>query len=692
MSSESPDPPANDDPINPRFPWVVWVSLVVGLAIVLPVEYRRLEESLQSKAGGIGWLTSINPDTTPYFFAFLLLPLAWCLRTRRRPKKLATRKLSATWFGANTKPGEQTSGADRVRAFVLASFVAAISWGMSYHYGSTPVTIKRPLVRYRTTLSELPPAFHDEYSYLFQAKTFLHGKLAYSSSEDCPALFDQMHVLNDNGIYAGRYFPGTAIWMMPFVAMEKPHWGHWLAGALSAAFVFLIGRELAGNAVGFLAGLFTALSPGIMTFGQLLLAHQPTLVGLTFFAWMFFRMMRTRSCWNASLAGFGLIFAALCRPMTAAGIGLPFGVWLLYWWLRGSNPTSDDLHSPWNLKRRTLLVASMGLPICLGIGGMLIYDYQLTGNMFVTPYQLYTDIYTPKHIYGFNNVERAKANNSGKVIENYDRWAENLTPSLATRNVRDRLIASGQWVLGLVPLAMSVCVFPFLAGRRKSAPLLSDFRWWLIFLAAISLHAAHIPYWYAGIRNWHYVFEAAPFFLLMHAGVTGYFLRQWWQLGSRGVCVWWTSLTLIALVVAYSPLPFESHRPRVRAALQEDIWARRNYQAFNLMLDHIVTDRPALVLVAENPADRHIDYVTNNPTLDDPVIRGRFRPELYPLETVFTSFSNRAVYAVILDPTILKSIERGRYAGVRFQFLAEEPLVSGNAFIYRLSLDIAKKR
>jgi hypothetical protein len=438
--------------------------------------------------------------------------------------------------------------------------------------------------------------------------------------------------------------------------------------------------------VGLIAGLLAAVSPGIVTFGQLLLAHHPALVGLTFFTWMFLRIMRTRSFASAGLAGVGLIFAVLCRPMTAAGIGLPFGIWLAWWWLRGDNASSNQRVPKWNLKRRTLLVGSMGLPICLGIGGMLIYNSRITGNTLITPYQLYTDIYTPRHVYGFDNVERAKSSTSTKVVEKYDNWAENLTPKLAMQNVKDRLIASGQWIWGIIPLAMSVCAFPFVAGRLAASPALSDPRWWLILLVAVSLHLAHIPYWYVGIRNWHYVFEAAPMILLIHAGITCCFLNQWWKRGHIGLCAWWTGLSLISLVVAYAALAGDPQVSRVRSALREDTWARRNYAVFNAMLDDVIADKPALVLIAEDPSDRHIDYVTNDPALDAPVIRGRFRPELNPLEKVLTSYSDRAVYAVILDRAMLANIERGQYSGVRFDNIAEVPIVSGTAVVFRLSL------
>jgi hypothetical protein len=166
--------------------------------------------------------------------------------------------------------------------------------------------------------ADLPPAYHDEYSYLFQAKTFLAGHLSFPSHE-APRLFDQMHVLNE-GRFASRYFPGTGMWMAPFVACDRPYWGHWFAGALTAFLIFWTGRELGGDGAGLVAGFLTAVSPGMALFGNLLLAHQPTLMGLSLFLMAFIRLRNRARIGYALLAGIGLTFAMLCRPMTAAGL------------------------------------------------------------------------------------------------------------------------------------------------------------------------------------------------------------------------------------------------------------------------------------------------------------------------------------------------------------------------------------
>ena len=68
----------------------------------------------------------------------------------------------------------------------------------------------------------MPPAYHDEFSYLLQAKTFLAGRLSYPSSPQLPELFDQMHVVNE-GRFASRYSPGVCAWIAPFLGLGHPY-------------------------------------------------------------------------------------------------------------------------------------------------------------------------------------------------------------------------------------------------------------------------------------------------------------------------------------------------------------------------------------------------------------------------------------------------------------------------------------
>jgi hypothetical protein len=59
---------------------------------------------------------------------------------------------------------------------------------------------------------------------------------------------------------------------------------------------------------------------------------------------------------------------------------------------------------------------------------------------------------------------------------------------------------------------------------------------------------------------------------------------------------------------------------------------------------HPQIKQPALILVKHDPSDRHIDYVINDPQLDQPVLVGRDRADLYPPAELQTLFPDRNLY------------------------------------------------
>ena len=628
-----------------------FAAWLVALAVTLPVEIGRIRE-FTDVAGPLGWLFGWYIDTTLPFLLLLCAPLVWRARRRIQDGRNTQRAELKRWFGPATKPGGSGSCRSGWREWTLALLVFSVSIGASANVAAMRISNRSP-----AAFAELPPGFHDEYSYLLMAKTFLAGRTWVPSHPTMPELFDQMHVLNE-GRVASRYFPGTGAWMAPFVAVGEPCWGHWLAGGLCAVFVFWAGRELAGNAVGFLAGLLTAVAPGMAIFSNLLLAHHPTLTGLSLFLYAFLRLMRTARLTDGLLAGAGLSFAMLCRPLTAAGFGLPFGLWLFWWLVRGTDGMGSRGFG-FRLRR----VAAVGAPVLAGFLILFAYNQSITGSGWPSPYQLYGDIYTPRHAYGFNNAIRGEQRAGAKVIEDYDRWAENLTPALAARNVWHRLLASCHWTLGFIPLVMAAVVFP---GFARGA----DPRWWLVAASILALHAVHVPYWYEGAMGYHYVFETGPLWLLLFAGVTQGLLRDWRERGREGMRLWWGGMIVAALLPQY--LVIESFWPksRVQAELPNLSFSRWKHAAVQQALEEFVSERPALVLISGSLREVHIDYVMNDPGLTGEVIRGRLRPGETDLGRVIREFPNRRCYLVVPASDSLEWARR-RDPELRFASLGE---------------------
>lgn len=624
---------AADGPADRTVGALRWSLRVVGV-VALGGEVLRWLDPAERQLALTRSLCGVEADWLP----FLPWLFGWLLLARLSGQGGAARLRDASGSPV------VSSGWERCLPWGLALFVGLIAFGAS-------MGLSRCFFEERGR--PLPPAYHDEYSYLLQAETFLAGRTWWPSFEPRPELFHQMHVLNE-GRLASRYFPGTGVWLAPFVALGNPWLGPQLAHALAAAFTFWIGRQLRDNVCGLTAGLLYALAPGLLIFSNLLLAHSPTLVGLLAFLGAFLRMQRTGSLTMGWLAGLGLTFAMLCRPMTAAGFALPWGVWC--GWFLGTGRLSVDSatdarpeRAPWS--RRLFLLTALGAPLLAGLIFLLWYSWSITGDPFTSPYQLYTDLYTPRHVYGFNNVVRGEERLGPKVLEHYDRWAENLTPALAARNVGRRLTASLRLTLGIVPLLLAA-VWCLLSGRRRSS---------LSFLAAaiVSLHAVHVPYWFVGIMGWHYVLETAPLWLLL-VGVLVSDLRQvaWPQRWlSPG---WWVAALLAtALMVNFLTIPLVRDTDgtwllwpaRVERLAGEVRFPRARYAAVRADVDHLRQGAAAVVLVIPDPADRSMDYVTNHPSLAAEVLwvrvpAGEATPE--GLSSIAALFPDRR--AIVFDP------------------------------------------
>ncbi len=504
-------------------------------------------------------------------------------------------------------------------------------------------------------IGDLPPVYHDEYSYLFQARTLLAGRFSFPSAPVRPELFDQMHVLNE-GRMACRYYPGTGFWLAPFVALGHPYWGPWLAGALATMLIYWTGRELGGRVVGVVASLTMALSPGIGLFGNLLLAHHPTLVGLSAFLLGIIRWRRTRSGWDAGLAGVGLSFAMLCRPMTAAGVGLPFGLDVVWWLIRGDQsgavdraalPSGSTEARP---KRRASVLLGLGLPLVCGWCVMLAYNRDVTGDWLRSPYQLYTEIYTPRHVYGFNNVVRGEQHLGPKVIEHYDRWTDNLTPSLAASNAFIRWVVSWIWTVDVLLLLLTSVIVVSSVGRLER-------RWLLVAAAILSLHAVHVPYWYVGIMGWHYVFESAPLWCLLLAAATQSLFAAWTTARRGGLKIWWLCLIGLSLAGSYFG-PAGLWRPRIEDGIGSIAHPRQQQAEVRRWIEASVDERPALVLIDQHETEAsHLDFVTNDPGLTSEILLAHLRLGETDLAAITRDFPDRSVY--VASPH-RKSIRRVR--------------------------------
>src|SRR5438552_3811289 len=181
---------------------------LAGWSVFLFVECDPASGSF-GRSTPVEWFFRADLDALVYLALLIAAPFAWWFgRNGFRIGRIAARL--ARGGGERLGRLERLTGGPRWQPVWFSILIAGVSLAASAIVA--------------TNFDDLPPAYHDEYSYLFQAETFLAGRVWFPSHEGA-RLFDQMHVLNE-GRFASRYFPGTGSWMAPFVAAGHPYWGH----------------------------------------------------------------------------------------------------------------------------------------------------------------------------------------------------------------------------------------------------------------------------------------------------------------------------------------------------------------------------------------------------------------------------------------------------------------------------------
>lgn len=594
------------------------------LAAIL-VECHRLHWRLLEQGTPGTWSDAPAHDGTWFVPLLLLAPFCWGFPTAVKMTGGMGGRLCALF-----PTGKQWSRG--WGGLLLASLlIGAVSLVAGEFTCRLPVPGSASGIKIRETL----PLVQDEFSYLLQARGILAGRWSWPGPEQALELFHQLHVLNE-GRFGSRYFPGTGLWIAPWLAMGYPEWAPRVAGAIISIGMFWIGVELGGVSVGWIAGLLTALAPGMAIFNHLQLAHQPGLVGLVLFLYSFLRLMKSGAIAAAAFAGVGLSFAMLCRPLTAAAIGLPFGVWLAVLGFQAfRNGMASGRAARIHFCR---MAAAMGTPLVFGLMLMAFQNVQLTGSCFITPYQRYTELYTPRHAFGFH---QAKTENAGNVNSRqrqvaYDNWAQDLDLSRATQNSVDRWRGSLSWGLSLIPLLMTVL---FMLGTLPWQPRAVQ----LITASIFCLYLVHVPYWLNGMLEHHYVFEADLLCLLLLAVASVELLSLACRQGRILFPVWWVCLIAASLWMNWVPVGPHGES-RIVAGWRPFLQVTAGYRTLEAELRQQPLQKPALVLVTPAASDLHVQFVRNLPPWNAELLIGTARPDLYAVEELLALFPHRTLY------------------------------------------------
>lgn len=349
-----------------------------------------------------------------------------------------------------------------------------------------------------TAVFDRLPHVEDEVAFLFQARTLAEGEVV-AEPPDRPEFFRMPFVIVRGDMWFGKYPPGYPVVLAAGVLAGAPWLVNPLLGGLAVLLVFVAGRRLYDAPTGLIAAALLSVSPFLMLQAGSTMSHVAALVWtLLALVWLE-AVVRRASALAAVGCGMALGMLALTRSLTAAGIGLPIGVWLLAMIVHGRRGP-----------RLAGCVVAGALPFVIAL---LAYNQLTTGSPFKTGYELW---------WNWDRIGFGKGVSRDGDYTLYDAW-DNLKS-----NAGDLTMYLYGWParLSIVPPVVAATLAVRRAGiwwrnpTRRPRCAERHANHWDLFLAGsvISLIGIHVIYWTDGqMYGPRYYFEAIGALALLSA-------------------------------------------------------------------------------------------------------------------------------------------------------------------------------
>jgi len=339
------------------------------------------------------------------------------------------------------------------------------------------------------------PGVHDEFSYLLQADTFAHGRLA-NPPHPMWVSFETMHV-NWFPTYSSMYPPAQSFALAVGQVLGHPWIGVLLSCAgMVAAVVWMLQAWMPARWA-LLGGMITFLRLGITSYWMnSYWGGAVAAIGGAFVAGALGRILRRPKLKDALLLGMGVAILANSRPYEGLVFCLVPAVALLVWlWKK----TEVRLR----VKLRQVVAPVAGVLVLLG-AFMLFYNRRLTGDPWLLPHVLNTRTYLPASPFVWGAPVQPRRYRNLQMTIFYDDWARSLydrswkaLEAVSTEKI-ENYEAVYFW-LGGFPL---LCFVPFALFDRRMRYLT-----WTLIVSAAGLF----------IVIWSLPHYAAPVISVMYA-------------------------------------------------------------------------------------------------------------------------------------------------------------------------------
>jgi hypothetical protein len=328
------------------------------------------------------------------------------------------------------------------------------------------------------------PWFYDEFSYLFMADTFAHGRLT-NPVHPMWQHFETFYI-NQLPTYSSIYYPAQGLFLaFGQKVLEHPFWGVWLStGLMCAAFCWAL-QGWVPPAWAFLGGILAIIRLGTFSYwadgywggsvaalgGALVLGALPRIVSY----------QRAR---DAVVLAIGLAILGNSRPYESVFYATPIVVALGMAVFRS---TSKDRKHYW---RGVVLPASV--IILLSLSAMGYYFKRCTGSALVPPYLVYLRTYAAVPEFPWQRINTGITYRHSSMaqyefgwrVQEYDRARYHPLTHLLLRALKGGLFFSGP--LLMLPWFVMGVILPYGLSIRdlgkKTAQLMN-----ICFFSAIGM-------------------------------------------------------------------------------------------------------------------------------------------------------------------------------------------------------------
>ena len=208
------------------------------------------------------------------------------------------------------------------------------------------------------------PNSADEYIYLYQARTYLAGRL-WNPLPPHHHLFTFLHIFEKDGKWVGQYPPGWPAILAAFGGLRLPFWiADPIVGVALLWTLSRLGARRAGPLGGIIAPLLMAFTPFFIFNAASYFTSAPTALAGAVFCLAAREFLDQPGKGNALIAGAALGVVGVIRTYDVFVFAIPFAIFFL---LRGRR--GHYLKAP--------LIGLAGVPFLIGL---LLYQRAITGS------------------------------------------------------------------------------------------------------------------------------------------------------------------------------------------------------------------------------------------------------------------------------------------------------------------------